>query len=601
MKKNDWIYLGSIAVYSFLFWKEEPGLNFLVMNVLLIGGLLLMKKGLLRNRNWLLAAAGALVTAGCVAWYGGPLCVFANFASLLAVSSFAVNRNNSLIVAGVVAVCNIGASFVFMLSDGIERNRGAIGRESGSKKGKRLVIVLAAIVVALIFFFMYRESSLLFYKLTEKINLDFISFGWILFTLFGALVLYGYYYSRRIGWLNDDHHALQLVPPEKQGLLDKLMTIESEHFSGMVLLALLNVLLLVVNSLDASFMFAGNKVLPDGVTFTEYVHQGVGMLIFSIVLAMLIILYYFRGRLNFYEKNRGLRTLVMLWIVQNAFMLVTTMWRNHGYIHVYGLTYKRIGVDIYLLLALIGLATTAWKVHYRKTNMFLVRINSWLFYGVLVVSCTINWDKLIFNHNIGKASRTDIAYMNELSYTILPDLVEYERVHPFPAEESDRLRNRVFLFMNRQQHLHEQNRWPSMVYKMNEVFYRLQQERSAAETSLRMSSQGLEAIYFFPAFDKTRSLDVSNNELTALGEIPDYKELRILNLRGNEELGSLEGIGKLNYLAEIDIRDTGIRDLSPLLRLPALKMIRVSHISDEWMLRLQQAHPGLQIDESGYF
>ena len=70
MKKNDWIYLASVFVYTLLFYKQMMGLNVLVMNIVLLCGLAWKERSVLHNRNWWFAAAGAMISACSMAAYG---------------------------------------------------------------------------------------------------------------------------------------------------------------------------------------------------------------------------------------------------------------------------------------------------------------------------------------------------------------------------------------------------------------------------------------------------------------------------------------------------------------------------------------------------
>jgi hypothetical protein len=104
-------------------------------------------------------------------------------------------------------------------------------------------------------------------------------------------------------------------------------------------------------------------------------------------------------------------------------MIFSTAVRNSMYVHAYGLTEKRIGVYVYLLLAAIGLLTTGLKIFRSFSNSYLIRLNSWIFYAVLIVASFIGWDKMIANYNL---KRTDafynFNYMLNLSDSTLPKL-----------------------------------------------------------------------------------------------------------------------------------------------------------------------------------
>lgn len=600
MKKNDWIYALSVLAFSLLFWKQTTGLNILIMNVLLIAAVVVRNKTVLRNRNWWFATAGAMASAACVFLYGDQVSLFTNFASLLLVSAFVVEKENSMLVTFFQSLCNLFVTVAYIFIDSIERKSKKAETGAGrSMAGKRTWIVIGALLVVTVFFFLYRGSNVLFYKLTEEINLDFISIGWIAFTVCGALGLYGFYYYHALPGVSewDRSHALTLTPSEKQSWLDKLMSMPTEKFSAIVLLVLLNLLLLVVNSLDALFIFGGAK-LPSGVSYPEYVHQGIGLLITSIVLAMLIILYYFRGRLNFAENSSLLRNLALVWIAQNAFMLVSNMFRNEMYIDAFGLTYKRIGVYIYLLLALIGLCTTAWKVIYRKTNAFLVRSNSWLFYAVLIASCFVNWDERIAKHNILHTKSFDDDYIASLSFRAYPTLMNYNTKNNL-QQYPDGFQDDLIVFLSQQRYQLEEHKWPSMNLAALSAYYTMKNQASfGAVHQLNLNSRKLKKAYYFPQLANAGLLNLADNDLTDCKELGNYKKVKKLFLNDNEELSSLRGIEGMESLEEIYLNDTDVRDYSQLLLLTNLKVLEVEKISREWKRKIESRFPGIQINES---
>lgn len=599
MKKNDWIYLLSVLVFSLLFWKQMPGLNFLIMNIVLIAAVVLKKKDVLKNKNWWFAAIGALASAYCVFWYGDKVSLFTNFASLLLVSAFVIEKENSMLVAFFQSICNVFVTIAYIFIDAIHRKEKS--RASGETKstiGKRTWIVLGALVIVTVFFFLYRGSNVLFYKLTEDINLDFISIGWCLFTLAGAFVLYAFYYYHALPGVSewDSSHALTLKPSEKESWMDKLMSMPTEKFSAIVLLVLLNLLLLVVNALDGLFIFGGSK-LPEGVTYTEYVHQGIGLLITSIVMAMLIILYYFRGRLNFAENSVLLRNLALIWIAQNAFMLVSNMFRNEMYIDAYGLTYKRIGVYIYLLLAVIGLCTTGWKVYFRKTNAFLFRSNSWLFYAVLVLSCFVNWDEQIANHNINRNRSFDGRYIASLSFRAYPALMKYYESHPEEQKPAG-LESKLVEFLSRQKYLREENKWQSATIAGRDVYEKLNSLKSfGVDSMLDLRNKGIKKAYYFPQLSNAELLNLSDNDLADVGELGRYKNVKKLFLDDNDDLVSLKGVEGMESLEELSLSNTKVRDYAPLLLLNNLKVLETEKISNSWKAQLEKRFPGIQIRE----
>ena len=600
MKKSDWIFLASVLLYSILFWKQLPGLNIFAFTTILLTGQMLMRRQVFKNRNWILAASGAMVSAFFTMYYGNLLSIFATFFSLLMCSYLAFNQKGSVLSAVFSSLVSVMASIGFMIARMVERRKERMEDQQVNRGWKKFLIVLIALVVVTVFFILYRNSSVLFYNLTEKINFDWVSFPWICFTFLGALVVYGFYFHNTIpGFAEwDANRPVNLDPGKAPNWVDRLMSIESEKFSGVVLLSLLNIMLLVVNGLDFGFIFSNDRHLPPGISWSDYLHQGVGMLIFSIVLAMLIILYYFRGRMNF-QDSKALRMLAFTWIVQNALVLFSTAWRNEVYIAAFGLTYKRIGVYIYLLLTLIGLIVTAWKVQGKKTNVFLVRMNSWLFYSVWIISCAVNWDGLIMHYNTENKNRIDLAYLNSLSGNILPELVDYSLAHPNETAQADLrlvIPERAYLFLCRQEYLRENGKWPSYVLKAG-MNYSALRDKPAFGTSKRLdiSAKELKKIYYFPGFQNILEIDAVSNDLENTGEVWRFPNLEALDLADNNQLISIAGIEKCPKLQYLDLQRTPVSDYSPLLKMKNLKRVMVSSMGQEMQDKLHAINPGLQI------
>ncbi|GAA4302677.1 hypothetical protein GCM10023183_14520 [Nibribacter koreensis] len=200
------------------------------------------------------------------------------------------------------------------------------------------------------------------------------------------------------------------------------MALKNELKTGVLLLALLNGLLFVFILSDAYYLFIGD--LPEGIPYSEYLHQGVYTLIFTILLAIAILLYLFRENLNFYSKNQSLKKLAYVWLGLNMVLVLLTLTKNSIYITGTGLTYKRIGVYTYLILTGIGLIFSYIKVSKVKTNWYLFRMNGWAVYVLLVVFSTVNWDRVLTRFNLTYAKSPDLAYLFTLSNSNLSLLKE---------------------------------------------------------------------------------------------------------------------------------------------------------------------------------
>jgi hypothetical protein len=154
------------------------------------------------------------------------------------------------------------------------------------------------------------------------------------------------------------------------------------------------------------------------------------MLIVSALLSIGILLFFFRKNLNHFSDNKRLRQISTIWICQNIFMLVSVGLRNMNYVSQYGLTYKRIGVFIFLIITGLALFFLFRKINLRKTFFYHVRTCGWSVFGTLLIAGFINWDLLIARYNVSPGVKEDYDYicqeLSKQSRVFLP--TEYQEV-----------------------------------------------------------------------------------------------------------------------------------------------------------------------------
>ena len=617
MKKNDWILLTSVLLYSLLFYQQSAGINFFIFSMALIVGLLLRDNTLIKKSSWKLSVLGTLLSAGCLAYYGSSLALVANLISLSVLSGLSFSARSSVVFSLIFSAYSYVTSLVFMYLDWIERKQKE-NNISHSGTFKKVLLVSIPLLITLLFFQMYRASNPLFNEFAAKINLNFISLEWIAFTLGGFILLYGFYYHKQVTELAmfDEGGSLNLhaKPHEAFSLLGKEIDLNDENFSGKILFLLLNVLLLMVNALDFNFIFI-NHQLPAGLSYSDFVHQGTGTLITSIIVAICIILFYFRGSLNFYEQSNTIKILAYCWIIQNVLMLISTAFRNELYIAAYGLTYKRIGVYVYLLLAFLGLATTFIKILKLKSNHFLVRTNGWLFYGVLMIACLFNWDVLITWYNTHVPAQIEKTYLVKLSDKTLPQLFAlennssnqkkefmnetyasvasdyYNQELVPPSSYEQELSRKLYYFMKDS----KLASWQSWYYcQYNTISDLKALDKKGMIKSLDLSSTAITSLVPLYEFDRISTLHLNRN-LIKISDLSYFPNLTKLEL-SNNNLRSLTGIHALPKLEYLDISQNQIINYGPLLELKHLKTLVVSKgIRPEIIELLNDKNPGINI------
>ena len=636
MKKNDWALLISVFLYSFLFYQQDAGINFLIFNFALVALLLYRDPSHIRSPAWLPVAAGALISSVFIFIYSSPLSIITNLLSLMILSARSIDPRTSVLTSLFLTICSAGSSMVFIFIDWINRRKQEVAGVYRRPFHVKLFLILIPFLIAVLFFFFYQTSSPLFLELTKDINLDFISIGWIFFTIGGLLLMYGFFHNRRIKGVSDVDVTIPVTLTEERAtrktFFNTLMRTDNEIISGLVLLSMLNILLLIVNALDLNYLWF-NGDLPAGMKHKEFVHDGIGTLITSIIIAILIILFYFRGGLNFLREAKWLRILAYIWIVQNAFMICSTAFRNDLYIGESGLSYKKIGVYVYLLLALVGLISTFVKIARLRTNWYLFRVNSMTWYVVLVVACTINWDVIITDFNIRKHDVEKKALekylLLDLSFKNLPQLYAL----PDSIANSDDFKARDYYYSLRSVYFHDfvsgrsrklyefledyrQLEWKSHCTEKTRVHEELMAMRDKI-TKLKFQGFWLNTLRPLEGFDALTALEVTGADIADLGELKMFPRLEELTLN-NCQLDTLDDLPALPALRSLALPQNNITDLSalrgfrnlekldlsgynrvkdfyPLDALKKLKLLTIGEITPEKLRVLQELLPDTEI------
>lgn len=610
MKKNDWILIISVILYSGMFYQQTPGINFLIFSVAAILLLIWRNPSNLKSSQWYVVAAGTLVSGIFVAMYGTAVSVVANIVSLSLLSAYSISRNSSVVMAGIYAIYSYLSSIGFVIADLIRRKSGS-AQTKGSRFWIRLGIGAGILIVLIVFFVLYQRSNPLFLDLTRKIKLDFISWPWVRFTFFGFLLLYGFFYHRNFpAWLRWDAARSNLLNPEliqakENKIFGKAVNVRWEISSGLILLALLNLLLLVVNSLDVYYLWLNPTELPLGMTYSDYVHQGTTNMIISVAFAILIVLFFFRGHLNFISGNKPIMTLAIIWILQNIVVLISTGYRNYLYVAEYSLTYRRVGVYIWLTLTLIGLVTTFVKIFAKKSNWYLFRANGWAFYIVLVIFACQNWDLVITKFNIHQSQKLDKYYLLSMgSDAVLPELMklpaesrdipqdipsDYEdRFSGYRSYDSDdlydpyyrpdfneELNRRVYEFLT----AYKASDWQSWNRQDKETARQIYQlSETGVFNKLSLKNMNLDSLEFSSVFYKVSELDISNNHFQNFNDLASFTELKTLRLSTNG-LYSTANIPAITTLEQLYIDGNYITDFSGITRQKNLQYLNLSQNS----------------------
>ncbi len=402
----------SALIFSTLFYKQNIGLNLFLFTILYIILLAFNNVNIFKNKTTNFNIVGYIITGITVFLYKSDLTIIANIITFITLVGSLSEHKSSIYVKWLNGLYTSIVSIFSLYYD-------SLNTEVSNVKKIEInylywfKIIGIPITFIIIFISLYRNGNPMFDELILSIDLNFINLNWLLFVVLGYYLFYNITHPIQIepitssdietgNYLNKN--TLENTSPKK---------LKNEKQLGLVIMLSLNVLIILFLITDVLHLSEIHNMIAS--ELSKQVHNGVNALIFSNVLAIVIILYFFRGNLNFFEENKDLKYGSFVWIILNLAVVIITAIKNIEYINSFGFTYKRIGVLFFLIITSIGLVTTFIKVSKIRNLWYLFRKNTQIAFMILIVSSTINWDKVITYYNINNADQIDLEYLINLS------------------------------------------------------------------------------------------------------------------------------------------------------------------------------------------
>lgn len=402
MKTHHYIFL-TTALFVILFYDQDLGLNLGILGIL-YAVLTFFKTGEKnKTRTFYILTATSILSSIAFAWYGDFPSFLAVISSLLLLAYKSKNRRMKTLLLIPVFVVNSCTSIcrIFMLDDWLPK-----GNVSGVWQ-KIMAFVLIPLLLLSVFFGIYAAGSDHFAALFTDYELDINLWQVFCLTVLGFFIAFNYWnhavekfiYKNNQSLDNDFQKDVQ-APKATYSFLD----LDAERISGIVSFFSLNILLVFFIATYNYEQFYEVSKTP--VQLSEETHERVNAVILSIVMAILVIMFYFKSGFNFDSKAKLMKILAKIWIFLNAVLILSAAVKNYEYIVNYAFTYKRLGVFAFLLLSLIGLGLTFIKIQKRKRNAFLFNTMVWYFYVIILVCSYFNWGGFITSQNM---KRKDFA------------------------------------------------------------------------------------------------------------------------------------------------------------------------------------------------
>lgn len=413
MKKITKICIGTLA-FILLFYHQDLGVNTAIFS-LIIWLLMCLKPAKYKKDNFFWVLSIFILFSGfSFAWYGDAFSFFALLFSVLILGIQHQYPKINILLFPILWFINYSTFIfrVFFFKYWLPK------KNRDNNLGKKLfALVLIPSIFVLLFIFVYASGSDILTAFLQKINLNLNFFVILFLAFFGFFFLFNLWFMlipRQIIRLNsllkndfDTKRSQKLQPTFS------FLDLEFERKSGEITLILLNVLLLFfIFVYNYEQFFSSSKTG----SLSSEIHQRVATIIFSIVMAIAVIMFYFKSSFNFDKSARLLKMLSIVWIILNAVLILSAFTKNSEYVANYGLTYKRIGVYVFLSLSLAGLLITYFKIRYKKTNIFLLSKMAWIFFATFSICSWVNFSWIVTKYNIAFNKKNDIEYLRNLKF-----------------------------------------------------------------------------------------------------------------------------------------------------------------------------------------
>ncbi len=396
MKTHQLILLTTVLFVT-LFYGEDLGLNLGILGISYALLTLFRTPEAIRTRTFLILFVLSILSSVSFAWYGDFPSFLAVFTSL-ALLSFrsGAHELKSLLVIPVFALNFITFIYrVFQFGEWLPKT-------NTSSAIKRLIaVILIPAFFILAFFGIYSLGSSHFAGIFDNWQWDFDTWQFIVLSFLGFFFAFNFWHFKIYNFFAEWNNYLKndfKADQQAQKPTSSFLGIDSERTSGVISISALNILLLIfIVTFNYEQFF---EVSTSASQLSSETHERVNAVMLSIVMAVVVIMFYFKGSFNFDQKAGPLKVLAQIWLALNVVLVISALIKNSEYVLNLGLTYKRLGVYAFLILCIIGLALTFFKIKRQKTNAFLFNHMSWYFYGTVLLSAFVNWGYLATSYNI---------------------------------------------------------------------------------------------------------------------------------------------------------------------------------------------------------
>jgi hypothetical protein len=192
-----------------------------------------------------------------------------------------------------------------------------LAKNSGSNFNSSFIIAY--------FFGIYTKGSSHFASFFSDYELDINLWEVIVFAVMGFFLSFNFFNFQIYEFISKQNHYLKNNFSNEDKIAKPtydFLDLNSERLSGIVSFLGLNILLLFF---IVTFNYEQFVELPKATAnqLAEETHERVGAVIASIVMAIVVIMFYFKGSFNFDKNAKWLKILAQIWVFLNGVLVLS--------------------------------------------------------------------------------------------------------------------------------------------------------------------------------------------------------------------------------------------------------------------------------------
>ena len=349
-----------IIIYNFLFWREWLGINLVLFALVLMLALHFFNEINYKKGTSKIILLSLLINSAAVIIINSQLSIIMFCVTFYFWVAYVYFKEVKSVVFPLLDIFSSNIYLPGYIFENIFYNTNKNNNIVFYKLLRKIRLYIFPALIVFIFYVLYAIGSPYFFEQTDFFIdwiFDFlnfisvISFERVIFLMAGLLIIFGIITYRKNMFKEFDIYSEEDLK-RKRNSRNKVTSINYpyEHFKfialktqnkrALITVALVNILLIVLNITEIRNVWF-NFSVPGGFSLKYFVHEATYILICSVILSIIIMLYYFNSSQNFYPKNRLLIMFSYAWIIQNVILCLSLLISTYYYIDYHGFAYNR--------------------------------------------------------------------------------------------------------------------------------------------------------------------------------------------------------------------------------------------------------------------